>query len=100
MNGQSTSEAINKSAARAIPCVARLVFAAKRLDKFIEPRALPGEMGVGAMATDVRREMPQGNWSRRTVCKSVLKNSVCASARLHVANEDTVSVCAATQRNA
>ena len=58
VNGELAGEAINNAASCAIPCVARLVFAAKRLDKFIEPRALPLKVRLGTVATDVRRVMP------------------------------------------
>jgi len=69
VNAELARQAVNKSAACAIPCVACFVFAAKRLDKFIEPCALPCEVGIRTVATDVRRVMPQGDWRRWPVCK-------------------------------
>lgn len=70
VNVKLAGEAVNETAPCAIPCIARLVFAVKRLDQFIESRALPLKGRLGTMATDVRRVTPQGDWSRRTVCKN------------------------------
>jgi hypothetical protein len=69
VNVKLAGEAVNETAPCAISCVARLVFAAKRLDKFRESRALPLKMRVGTVATHVRRVMPQGGWNRRSVCR-------------------------------
>jgi hypothetical protein len=69
LNVKLAGEAVNETAPCAIPRVARLVFAAKRLDKFIKSRALPLKVRLCTVATHVRRVIPQGGWSRWSVCR-------------------------------
>jgi len=52
-----------------IPSLACCFFTEKSGDKFLEANALPSEVGIGTVATEVRRVMPQRVWSRWTVCK-------------------------------